>query len=83
LEIIMGKLLGFVGPVLRATTGGLGWASEGLFKLAGKADKNPNKSGIAALVTMAGGWFGVNPEDIASIGAALVKVGAMLQGLGG
>ena len=64
--------LAFVGPALRLLRRGIDF-------LADKADLNPRASGIAALLGGGAAWAGLRPQDIDAMGAALVKLGGLVQ----
>ena len=64
--------LAFVGPALRLLNKGVNF-------LADKSDLNPKTSGIAALVGAGAGWAGLRPQDVDTLGAALVKLGGLVQ----
>ena len=64
--------LAFVGPALRLLNKGVGF-------LADKSDLNPKTSGVAALAGAAAAWFGLRPQDVDAMGAALVKLGGLVQ----
>ena len=66
--------LAFVGPALRLLNRGVNF-------LADKSDANPGKSTLAALAGGVATWAGLRPQDIAALGAGLVKLGTLIQGL--